>query len=106
MRRTGRDRRLPRRVLPLARRQDLAEDHLVNLIGLDASALQSGLYRDLAQFVRRQGGEGAVERADGRSGGGRNDDGAQETSSDGVLAHEMPPGGRLSKRKPPSRTKL
>ena len=67
-----RHRRLPGRVLPLRGGEDLAEDDLVHLGGVDLRALERRLDGDRAEFVGRGVGEGAVERADG--GAGRADD--------------------------------
>ena len=69
----GRHRRLPRRVLPLAGRQDLAHDDFRDLFRIDRGAAQRLGDRDLAELVRRQAGEPAVEGSD-RGAGGAGDD--------------------------------
>ncbi len=61
LRHAGVDGGLARRVLALAGRQHLAEDHLVDFTGLDASARQHFLDHDAAEVMRWGGGEGAVE---------------------------------------------
>ena len=64
LRDAGVHRGLAGRVLALAGGQDLAEDDLVDLARIDLGALERGLDRDRAEFVRRRVAEGAVERAD------------------------------------------
>ena len=69
------DRRLPRRILPLARGQDLAHDDLVHLGWLDARPLQRGPDGHLAQRMGGHPGKSAVERADWRTRRADDDDG-------------------------------
>ena len=54
LRHAGRHRRLAGRVLALAGGQDLAQDDLVHLAGVDLGALQRLLDGDGAEVVRRQ----------------------------------------------------
>ena len=56
-------RRLARRILTLRRGEDLPENHLVDVTGLDLRRLQSALDGDRAQVVRGGRAEGAVERS-------------------------------------------
>ena len=57
----GGDRGLARRVLPFAGGEDLAHDDLRHLARLDLGAAQRLDDRDLAELVRRQAGEPAIE---------------------------------------------
>ena len=83
-----RDRRLARRVLAGAGGQHLAQDDFVDVGRLDAGALERGLDGDLAELVRRQAGQRAVERADRGAGGADDDD------RGGILLHvTFPPSG-------------
>jgi hypothetical protein len=82
----GVDGSLPGRVLPLTGGQDLAEDDLVDLAGVDLGALQGGGERNLAEVVGRRIGERAVERADGGARGPDDDDCLSILSG-----HENPP---------------
>ena len=77
----GVDRGLARRVLARAGGEDLPQDDLGYLSGLNPRAIERRLDRDLAQLVGRQAGERAVERADGRAGSARDHDGSL------ILAH-------------------
>jgi hypothetical protein len=63
----GTNRGLPRRILALTRRQDLAHDDFGDLRPFDARALERFRDRNLAKLVRRQIGEDAVEGADRRT---------------------------------------
>ena len=71
---TGADRGLPRRVLAFAGGEDLAHDDLRHLFRLDMGAAQGFDDRDLAELVRRQAGEAAVEGPDRGPRRARNDD--------------------------------
>ena len=73
-RNAGGDRGLPRRVLALPGGEDLAHDDFGDAAAFDAGALERGLDRGLAELVRRQIGEGAVEGPDRRARGADNDD--------------------------------
>ena len=66
LRHAGGHRGLAGRVLALAGGEDLAEDDLVDLAGVDLGARQRRLDRGGAELVRRRVGEGAVEGADRR----------------------------------------
>jgi len=77
----GTDGRLPRRVLARTGGEDLPHDDLGDLAGLHARALERRLDGNLAEIVRRQAGERAVEGADRCSGGTGDDDGCL------ILAH-------------------
>ena len=65
-RNAGGDRRLPRRVLALAGRQHLTHDHFIDIGRVDLGALQRGLDGDLAERMRRQARQRAVEGANRR----------------------------------------
>jgi hypothetical protein len=78
------DRRLPGRVLPLRGGEDLAEDDLVHLGGVDLGALERRLDGDRAEIVGGGVGEAAVERADGGAGRADDDD-VIHSSSCGVV---------------------
>ena len=67
-----RHRGLAGRVLALAGSEDLPEDDLVDLAGVDLRTLERRLDRHRPELVRRGVGEGAVERAD--RGAGRTND--------------------------------
>ena len=68
------DGRLAGRDLTLTGLQDLAHDHVVDLLGSDAAALERGLDRDGAEVHRAELRERTGELADRRA-GGRDDDG-------------------------------
>ncbi len=68
------DRRLARRALPLRRLQHLAQDHFVDVGGVDAGSFQRRLDGVGAQLMTRQGRQRTQERTDRRAGGGDNDD--------------------------------
>jgi hypothetical protein len=80
--------RLTRGILPLARAEDLPEDHLVDLIRLHLRALERALDGDRAELMGRQIAEGAVEAADRRA--RRRDD------DDVLIRHETLPFKRPS----------
>jgi hypothetical protein len=69
-----RNRRLARRVLALARGQDLAENHLGDFAGLDLGPLQHFDDRRLAELMRRQLGERPAKGSDRGPRGGSDDD--------------------------------
>ena len=71
----GLDLRLARGDLPLAGLQHLAVDHLLDLLGLDAGALERGGDRLAAELGRALGREGAAHLAE-RGAGGSEDHGA------------------------------
>ena len=56
-------RRLAGGILALPRGKDLAENHLVDLAGVDLRRRQSSFYGDRAKVVRRGRAKGAIERA-------------------------------------------
>jgi hypothetical protein len=60
-RHTGRDRRLPRRVLALGRRQHLAHDHFIDIGRLDARPIERRVDGNLAKRMRGQRRQSAVE---------------------------------------------
>ncbi len=66
-RNAGRDRRLTRRVLALDRRQYLAHDHFIDIGRRHAGPIERRLDGDLAERMRRQGRQRAIERANRRS---------------------------------------
>ena len=61
------DRRLTGRVLALVRGQDLAEDHFIDLAGIDLGAGERRLDHGGAELMRGRRREGAVERPHGRT---------------------------------------
>ncbi len=71
----GVDGGLTRRVHALRGGQDLPHDDLGDLGGLDLCAPHDFAHDGLAEIVRRHAAQTAVERADGRSRGPRDDDG-------------------------------
>ena len=62
----GGDRRLPRRVLALAGRQHLTHDDFIDVGRIDLGPLERRLDGDLAQGMRRQARQRAVEGANRR----------------------------------------
>jgi len=74
LRQAGMDRRLAGRVLALGRSQHLAEDHLVDLAGLDAGPHQQFANDGGAQLMRGGRREGPVERTDRGARGAGDDD--------------------------------
>ena len=64
---------LARGDLALAGLQDLAEDDLLDLLGVDAGALQRGLDRVAAEVGGVERGEGAAHLAEGRARGSEDD---------------------------------
>ena len=70
----GADRGLARRVLAFAGGEDLAHDDLGHSPGSTFGAPHRLRDRDLAEFMRRQAGQPAVERPDRRAGGAGDDD--------------------------------
>ncbi len=54
--------------------QHMAQDHLIDLFARHARPFQRRPNGDLAQFRRRQRGQGPQEGPDGRAGGGDDDD--------------------------------
>ncbi len=71
----GLDRGLARRVLPLRRGKNLAQNHIVDFFGLYARIRQNRLDDIRAQFMRRNVRESAGKRANGGAFGGNDDDG-------------------------------
>ena len=67
--------------LARARLQHLTHEHVVDLLGADAGALERALDGDAAEVHRAQSGERAGELADGRA--GRSDD--HRTGHGGLL---------------------
>ncbi len=59
--------------LTLAGLQDLAEDDLIDLLGIDAGALQRGLDRVPTEVGRVERGERAAHLAEGRARGSEDD---------------------------------
>ena len=59
----------------LAGLQHVAHDDFVDLLGLDAGALDGRLDGDRAEFVRGQAGQAAQHAAHGRAGDGNDNDG-------------------------------
>ena len=55
---------LPRRVLPLAGREHLAEDHLVDFFARELCPFEGGLDGNRTKIVRGQVGKRAIERSD------------------------------------------
>ena len=70
----GLDLRLARGDLALAGLQDLAHDHVLDLLAADVGALQRGLDRDAAELGGVERGQAAAHLAD-RGAGGAEDDG-------------------------------
>src|SRR5262249_49749836 len=81
---TGGDRSLARRVLALARGENLTQNNFGDLRPLDTGALERLLDRDFSQFVGRKRRKCAVERPDRRA--GRSDD-------DNIVLHFVTPFG-------------
>ena len=69
----GTDGGLPRRRLPRAGLQDLAHDHVLDLLRLEAGTLERSTDRDRTELRRRNGGEAAAEAPERRA-NGRDDD--------------------------------
>jgi hypothetical protein len=75
LRQAGTERRLAGRCLPLAGHQAVAEQHLVDGVAGNAGALDGGPDGDRTELMRGKRGEVAQHAADGRAGGGTDDDG-------------------------------
>ncbi len=77
--------------LALGRGENLPEDDFRHVAGLDIGALQSSLDDNRTEFMGRERGERAGERADGSARSTDNND-------IGILAHKIgpPPGGCMS----------
>jgi hypothetical protein len=80
-RQAGTEAGLARRSLSLAGGQHAAHDDFVDLLGLEAGALDGGLDGDAAELRAAQGREVALKAAHGGAGGGYDDDGVGHVGS-------------------------
>ena len=78
---------LPRRRLALARRQHVAHDHFVDVVGRDARARDRRLDRDGAEVARRQRREVALKAAHRRA--------RRADNHDGIVQHCVAPRSHL-----------